>query len=63
MEKGLSLAYYVNGPEQRGTTTAAGTAAGSYWWSLIWTAAGLQIASGLFYILCALYLYIEKEND
>ena len=30
MEKGLSLAYYVNRLEQRGTTTARGTAAASY---------------------------------
>ena len=30
MEKGLSLAYYINRLEQRGTTTAGGTAAAFY---------------------------------
>lgn len=46
--------------EHQSTTTVGGTTAGSIWRSLVWTTGGLQIAFGLFYILCTLHLYIEK---
>lgn len=49
MEKGLSLAYYVNRRSCGAQPLREGPRRPPIWWSLVWSAAGLQIAFGLFY--------------